>query len=198
MNLSNLKPLRDLSNDEIKHLIAHNGPLRECLEREAIRQEDSYLADEVLVEFDKAGANVECSLDGEWTTIKWDLSNLHPFLTALCHIQENYCYLDAEGERLILKYAAALAKADVVSKYNESENRYLYPNDDAIDEAIMILDQIHDKFITQIRESYKNATKPDVLIDYFDCFVENHASDLFYDPTDCSVYDLKKLTPEDF
>jgi hypothetical protein len=62
----------------------------------------------------------------------------------------------------------------------------------------MILDHIHDKFVNQIRESYKNATKPDVLIDYFDCFVENHASDLFYDPTDCSVYDLKKLTSEDF
>ena len=190
MKLNNLIPLKEVSTDKLRELFNKNNNFAWNL-RHYAEANDADFIKEVLDTFDE---NVKLDWEfGIYTrcrfSVNHDPASLQGFALGCIKILKDYGFFKTDGKEKDVKLIELLAfHAEAYAHCDPSLE------DEILEKAFVSMDAVAAVIAERIRETFEHwESDNNILDEMLDEFVDCYGEDVFLDPTDDSLVEIKKM-----
>lgn len=191
MKLNNLIPLKEVSPEKLRELFKKDSNFAwnlrhyaESCEADFVQEVFKSFSDKVKLEWE-FGIYSKCSF-----SVNHDPSSLHDFALGCIKILKDYGFFKEEDA----KFIEALAIQAI--SYQNCDPQF---EDEILEKAYIAMDGVASIIADRLRETFKYwESDNNVLDDRLDDFIECYGEDVFLDPTNDTLVEIKKMDTWDF
>lgn len=190
MKLTNLIPLKEVSSEKLRELFNKDSNFAWNLRHYAESSEADFVQ-EVFKSFKDAKLEWEFGIYTKCCfSVNHDPSSLHAFALGCIGILKDYSFFKDEDA----KFIEGLAILTIQYQNCDPDKE-----DEILEKAYVAMDGVASIIADRLRETFKYwESDNNVLDDRLDDFIECYGEDVFLDPTNDTLVEIKKMDTWDF